>query len=159
MKKGMLLIFFICFTTLSFSQPVKKIGLKELLHLIDTSSVPLAVNFWATWCGPCVREIPWFEKTIHSLPGTPVKLILVSLDFPGEYPRGIADFARKSGYTSAIYWLSETDPDVYTKQIDKSWDGSIPVTWMINNRKKYRKFYRQQLPEARLQLELQQLVN
>lgn len=159
MKRILILLSFALISSASFSQSVKKINMKELLHYIDTSSVPLVVNFWATWCGPCIREIPWFEKNITALPGKPVRLILVSLDFPDEYPAGITDFAKKNGYISAIYWMSETDTEVYTKQVDKSWDGSIPVTWMINNKKKYRKFYKQQLPEPRLQLELQNLMN
>ncbi len=157
--KKLLTITALLLTLTSFTQTVRKVNMKELLHLVDTSKGPLVVNFWASWCGPCIREIPWFEKTIYAMPGKPVKLILVSLDFGDEYPQGIAAFAKKNGYQSDIYWLNETDTDVFPKKVDKSWDGSIPVTWMINNKKNYRKFYGQQLPEPRLLLELQQLTH
>src|SRR5471030_1494136 len=106
------------------AQPVKKIKMKELLHLIDTSKTPLVINFWATWCGPCIREIPWFEKNIREFAGKKVKLILVSLDFGDEYPKGIAEFAKKNGYQAEIYWLNETNAEEFCPQIDKTWQGT-----------------------------------
>ncbi len=159
MRKTAIAIFFSLLSATTFSQSVKKINIKELLHLVDTSKSPLVVNFWASWCGPCIREIPWFEKNIYSMPGMPVKLILVSLDFADEFPAGIKAFAKKNNYQSEIYWLNEPDPETAGKQVDKSWDGTIPVSWMINNKKNYRRFYRQQLPEPKLLQELQLLVN
>jgi thiol-disulfide isomerase/thioredoxin len=141
------------------SQSVKKIKMDELLHLMNTCYTPLVINFWASWCGPCVREIPWFEKNVQEMKGKKIKLILVSLDFADEFPKGIAGFARKNGYQSEIYWLNETNTDEFCPKIDKSWDGTIPVTMMVNNKKKYRKFFGQQIPEKRLQLELQQLID
>lgn len=159
MKKLFAALCFIGICGLLTAQPVKKIKMKELLHLIDTSKTPLVVNFWATWCGPCIREIPWFEKNIREFAGKKVKLILVSLDFGDEYPSGIAEFAKKNGYQAEIYWLNETIPEEFCPQIDKTWQGTIPVTLMVNNQKKYRHFFGQQLPEARLQLELHHLTD
>ena len=140
------------------AQSIKKLKIGELQKMIDTSTVPLVVNFWATWCAPCIHEIPWFEKTVAAFADKKVRLVLVSIDFPGEYPKGITDFAKKNQYHSQIIWLNETDAEVFCPKIDKSWDGSIPVTLMINNKKHYRQFYKQQLPEAKLQLELQKLT-
>jgi len=51
------------------SQSVKKIKMDELLHLMNTCYTPLVINFWASWCGPCVREIPWFEKNVQEMKG------------------------------------------------------------------------------------------
>lgn len=137
---------------------IRKVKIGELQKMIDTSSVPLVVNFWATWCGPCIREIPWFEKGVGALKDKKVKLLLVSIDFPAEFPKGITEFAKKQGYISQIVWLNETNTDYFCPKIDKSWDGTIPVTLMVNNSRKYWAFYKQQLPEALLQQELQKLV-
>lgn len=139
------------------AQPIKKMKMDQLLKMIDTSKTPLVVNFWATWCGPCIREIPWFEKAVKEYAGQKVKLILVSIDYPDDYA-GIAAFAKKQGYTSQIIWLNETDPDVFCPKVDKSWKNTIPVTLMVNNKRKYRQFYNQQLPEPKLAEELRKLV-
>ncbi len=158
MKKIFLLLSCVCLLFVSQAQPIKKIKMNELLKRIDTTTVPLVVNFWATWCGPCVRELPWFEKTVPDFDKKKVKLLLVSIDYPGEYPKAIAAFAKKYGFRSEILWLDESNPDEFCPKLDKHWEGTIPVTLMVNNARQYREFYNQQLPEARLKQELQKLV-
>lgn len=158
MKKFLFLLAIVCVQLSVSAQQIRKLKVGELLKLIDTTTVPLVVNFWATWCTPCIHEIPWFEKQVAIYAGRKVKLILVSIDFPDDYPKAIAAFAKKNGYTSQIIWLNETNADEFCPKIDKSWDGSIPVTLMVNNKKHYREFFKQQLPEPRLQLELQKLT-
>lgn len=140
------------------SQQIRKVKINELIKIIDTTSVPLVVNFWASWCAPCIKEIPWFEKSVASFSDKKVKLLLVSLDFADDYPKGIAAFAKKNNYASTIVWLDETNADQFCPKIDKQWDGAIPVTLMVNKKKGYRKFYAQQLPEQRLLLELKALT-
>ncbi len=158
MKKILLLIVLVSMYQLTPAQQIKKMKMNELLKMIDTSSTPLVVNFWASWCTPCIHEIPWFEKNVAAMADKKVKLILVSIDFPGEYPKNIAAFAKKNGYHSEIIWLNETDADEFCPKVDKSWQGAIPVTLMVNNQKKYKQFFNQQLPEPRLIQELQKLV-
>jgi thiol-disulfide isomerase/thioredoxin len=139
------------------AQTVKKLKIAELLKMIDTTTAPTVVNFFATWCGPCVREIPWFEKNIAASGGK-VRMLLVSIDFPDEYPTAITTFMKSHGFKSPVVWLNETNADVFCPPIDKSWDGAIPVTLMVNNKKKYRQFYGQQLPEEKFKLELAKLL-
>lgn len=139
------------------AQEIKKIKMTELVKMIDTSSTPLIVSFWASWCAPCIKEIPWFEKNVAAY-GKKVKLLLVSIDFADDYPKTIAAFAKKNGYRSEILWLDETNADTFCPQIDKAWDGAIPATLMVNNKTRFRQFFGQQLPEERFKLELAKLT-
>jgi thiol-disulfide isomerase/thioredoxin len=157
MKKLITILALLMASHFTNAQPVRKMKMDQLLKMIDTVKTPLVVNFWATWCGPCIREIPWFEKTMKEFADKKVKLILVSIDYPADYA-GISAFAKKQGFTSEIIWLNETDADVFCPKIDKAWQNTIPVTLMVNNKSKYRQFYNQQLPELKLLQELQKLV-
>lgn len=158
MKKLLFLLGFLMVQQLVSAQEIKKLKMDELIKMIDSSKTPLVINFWASWCGPCVREIPWFEKNVAAMADKKIKLVLVSIDFQDDYPKNIQAFAKKNGYHSEIIWLNETNAEEFCPKIDKSWDGSIPVTLMVNNKKNYRQFFAHQLPEERLALELKKLA-
>jgi len=158
MKKiaiGFLLLLFVGNT---HAQQIKKVKIRDVVNMIDTSTVPLVVNFWATWCAPCVHEIPWFESSVAELKNKNVKLILVSLDFKTDFPEKIKAFVKNKGYKATILWLDETDADLFCPLIDNKWSGNIPVTVMVNNKKGYRQFYGEQVPEMKLKEELKKLV-
>ncbi|KAI9449998.1 alkyl hydroperoxide reductase/ thiol specific antioxidant/ Mal allergen [Russula earlei] len=158
MKKVFCILMIVLATNTSFSQQIQKVKITDVLKMADTSSVPLVINFWATWCQPCVHELPWFQKTVNAYKDKHVKLLLVSLDFPDDYPKAIADFIKKNKYTADVVWLNETDANYFCAKVDRTWEGTIPVTLMVNNSKHYRQFFNQQLPEARLKQEIQKLV-
>jgi len=156
--KKLLFVLAIIYSSTAFAQ-VKKVKIEDVVNMIDTSSTPIIINFWASWCQPCVHEIPWFEKAVAELKDTKVKIVLVSLDFATDYKsKALEQFAKKQGYTSTVVWLEETNADKFCPKIDSSWDGSIPVTLMVNNKKKYRQFFEYQLREERFKLELAKLV-
>jgi thiol-disulfide isomerase/thioredoxin len=153
-----LLIAIVLLSNISFGQQIRKVKIEDVIHLMDTSTAPLVVNFWASWCIPCIHEIPWFEKNVAAMKEKGVKLVLVSLDFAEDYPSRIAAFAKAQKYQSTIVWLNETDANTFCPKIDKSWQGVIPVSVMVNNKKHYRKFYGEQIPEPQLKLALQELI-
>jgi thiol-disulfide isomerase/thioredoxin len=159
MKKLLFSLAFALISILSFSQEIKKVKIEDLVKMIDTSTSPLVINFWASWCSPCVHEIPWFEKITAEYKDKGVKLVLVSLDFANDYKnKTLQQFVKKNNYTSQVVWLDETNADKFCPPVDSTWGGSIPSTLMVNNKKKYHQFYEFQLREERFKMELDKLV-
>ena len=152
-------IFFIFILTELQAQKIEKIKIESLAGRISDSKDILIVTFWATWCKPCVEELPWFHEMARKYKHQQVTLLLVSLDFTKDYPDGIAAFAKKSGYDSEILFLDETDADHFCPQIDKSWSGVIPATLLVNNLNGYRKFWEGTLKPAELESSILQALN
>ncbi|TDX01555.1 TlpA disulfide reductase family protein [Dinghuibacter silviterrae] len=129
-------------------QTIPRWHIADLKTFLQTTKKPVIVNLWATFCVPCVQEIPYFESTVASY-GAKVDLLLLSLDIADFYPKKITAFAQAHGFHSPIAWLDETDADVIAPAIDSTWTGVIPCSVFYNPRTGYRKFYQQQLtPEA-----------
>ena len=100
MKKLLLIVVLIFGYLFTFSQEIKKISITELESYISNSNKPLIINFWATFCVPCVKEIPYFQSIIKDEYPGKVELLLVSLDLPSSYPSNISSFAKKKKFYS-----------------------------------------------------------
>ncbi|MFN8295441.1 MAG: TlpA disulfide reductase family protein [Chitinophagales bacterium] len=97
---------------------------KRVLQQNDTLYV---VNFWATWCKPCVEELPFFEKAKQTFSKNTVKFILVSQDAKTRSAY-VTDFLKKNNYTSESFILSAGNPNIWIDKIDTAWSGLIPMT-------------------------------
>ncbi len=129
------------------AQELRKISIAELEKEIFTTKQPVLYNFWATWCAPCIEEMPYFEKVARQ---HKIRLVFVSLDAPKAWPSTLSDFVKKQGLTTPVYWLNESDADYFCPKIDSSWSGSIPATLYIDPAGKSRKFSEGQLSEKEL---------
>lgn len=103
------------------------------------------VNFWATFCKPCIEEIPEFIRVSEKYKSKKVKLILVSLDLKSYVKKKLPDFIKKNKYKTNHAWLNETNADYFCPLIDKKWSGAIPSTIIVNNKTGFRKFVENQL--------------
>lgn len=104
---------------------------KEILN--DKSTI-YVVNFWATWCAPCVKELPHFEKLNSE--NKNIKVVLVSLDFKDQFESKLLPFLKKKNIKSQVVLLTDKDYNTWLPMVDKEWSGSIPATLIIKNEKK-----------------------
>ena len=139
-------------------QDIPKWKISDLEAYIKNSNKPTVVNFWATFCKPCIKEIPHFQKLVSQYEKDSVQLLLVSLDMPEMYPEKIKTFANKLKITAPIVFLDETNADIFCPVIDEKWSGAIPATLFINNKIGYRKFFEKEMPEQEFKTELKGLV-
>lgn len=110
------------------------------------------INFWATWCAPCVKELPHFEKLNESYKNKNVEVILVSLDFPHLYEKKLKPFIKEKQLKSKVIALDDADMNSWIPKVDKSWSGSIPATIVYKNNK--RKFFEQSFDYEELEKEI-----
>jgi thiol-disulfide isomerase/thioredoxin len=159
MKISMLVIALFFSVCIVQAQNIRKVKIKEVLHYIDTTQKPVVINFWATWCAPCVHELAYFEKEIQKAAGDKVQILLVSVDSADDYPKTIEKFIQEHGYTSTVWWLNETNAADFCPKIDKTWNGNIPATLMYNPSTHYRKFYNRQLTAPQIPEAVEQLLS
>jgi thiol-disulfide isomerase/thioredoxin len=110
---------------------------EQFKPLISTQSDTVFIlNFWATWCAPCVAELPYFEKLNAELKDKKVKIILVSLDFKKQIATQLVPFLKKNKPQSEVLVLSEKDPNSWIPKVSEEWSGTIPATLIFDKNKR-----------------------
>ena len=121
-------------------------------YLTKSDGKTYVVNFWATWCAPCIKELPYFEDLKKNYQNKDVEVILVSLDFPHQYESKLKPFIKEHDLQSKIVVLDDVDMNTWIPKVNENWDGAIPVTIIYNKDK--RKFYDQTFTYETLENEL-----
>ncbi|MCS7153843.1 MAG: TlpA family protein disulfide reductase [Bacteroidia bacterium] len=87
------------------------------------------LNFWSTWCRPCIAELPHLQAAYERLAKQiPVSFWLISLDFPPDGAKKAARLLHQKGISLPAFWLSEKDPNTWIPRLHSDWDGAIPYT-------------------------------
>ncbi len=107
------------------------VGFKKFLNKKDDKIH--VINFWATWCAPCVKEMPYFEKLNSEYSNRNVEVLLVSLDFPHLYDSKLKPFITEHKIKSKVIALNDADMNTWIPLINKDWSGSIPATIIYKN--------------------------
>jgi len=99
----------------------------------DTTYV---INFWATWCGPCIKELPYFEELNALYEGQAFKQILISLDDPKKLDSKVIPFLAKNNIRSEVVLLADGKANSWIDKVDPEWSGAIPITLILKGDKK-----------------------
>ncbi len=155
MRKMGLILSLLFITQMGWSQSLNVVKFDQLRAIIEQPEHKVTViNFWATWCGPCVKELPYFEE-ISKKEGAAV--YLVSLDFPEEVEK-VNRFIQKRNLTAPVMILNETDYDSFIREIDSEWSGAIPATLMISDSGK-KSFFEQAFTKEQLKEEINRYID
>lgn len=106
----------------------------------DTDTL-YVLNFWATWCKPCVAEMPHFERLQSERAQDKVQVIFVSLDFRNQYDAMLLPFLKRKKLQSPVMLLDEPKYNDWIDKLDPSWSGAIPATLFVQHSRGIRKFH------------------
>ncbi len=127
--KTAVLFFALSLSVSCYSQAIVK--LPELQEMMNEGQKVKVINFWATWCAPCIKEMPFLERLNRE--NKNVKVLLVSLDFDLDHDQSkITSFVMRKKLNSEVVILDEPDPNLWIPKIDKGWSGALPATLIMS---------------------------
>ncbi len=153
------LFFMLAFTvSTANSSEIKVYSFDEFSHWLEKETDSLyIVNFWATWCAPCVKEIPDFEKIYETYRDQKVKVLFVSLDFPNQLESRVIPFIDRMGMKAQVVLLDDVRANRWIPLVDESWSGAIPATLIYN--REFREFYAREFNFEELEEIIKPLLN
>ena len=121
--------------TIDNNNDIPVYNFEQLEPLLYTKSdKTIIVNFWAMWCAPCVKELPYLQAQVNNNPE--VELLLVSMDFPKDIETKLKPFLKKNNISAKVVLLDDPDANTWIDKIDPNWSGALPFTIIFNNKKR-----------------------
>jgi len=97
-------------------------------YLHQSDDTVYLVNFWATWCVPCRKEMPAIQAVEEKYSDQKFKVLLVSLDFPKQLDNVLIPYLKNNKIKSEVILLDDPDQNRWIDLVDKNWSGEIPFT-------------------------------
>jgi thiol-disulfide isomerase/thioredoxin len=108
--------------------PVSAAG-ADSLRRSSTARVVL-LNVWATWCKPCLEEMPGLVRLRSEYSRDDLDLILLSADDLSDVDTAVAPFLGKAGVDFPTYVFGGGDQDAFIRTFDTTWSGALPATFL-----------------------------
>ncbi len=113
---------------------IEVVDFDDLYSKIDLSTdKTYVINFWATWCAPCVKELPYFEEVNKKFKDKNTEVVLVSLDFPSQIGSKLMPYLKKNNIKSKVILLDDSKMNTWVPKVSEQWDGGIPATLIVNS--------------------------
>jgi thiol-disulfide isomerase/thioredoxin len=144
MNRLIILVFLFLNNTYLFSQEAKVISFKTLESMMyQANDTTYIVNFFASWCAPCVKELPEFVAFAEQHKTKKMSLLFVSLDMRKDVKKKLGPLSIKLNLGQNLYLLDAPNANYWINQIDKEWSGAIPATLFINTKLNIKKLFNQ----------------
>jgi thiol-disulfide isomerase/thioredoxin len=144
--KSLLTSLFLFLSVVVISQNISVIKITDLEKRINNDSdTTYIVNFWATWCAPCVKELPDFDSITKVYGNEKVKVLMISMDFKEDLDSKVLPFYKRKQIRSEVYLLDEINGNYFIPKVSEKWTGAIPATLILNNKNQYREFFEKKL--------------
>jgi thiol-disulfide isomerase/thioredoxin len=124
---------------------------KRVKKNTDTTYV---VNFWASWCVPCIKELPDFDTINAFYAKNKIKVILVSMDFKEDLEKKVKPFVKNKNVQSEVVLLDEINGNYFIPKVSDGWSGALPATWIVNKKKSVDRFFEKKITAEFLKNEL-----
>ena len=158
--KSILLILLMFSVTNLHAQQVEKINNEQLIAMLESKKDKLhVVNFWATWCSPCVKELPQFISVAEELENENIEFIFVNLDFPSQYESRLLPFMERFAFRGKVVTLAEVEYNDWIPLVNKDWQGEIPSTLFFNHAKDIQHFHSDIMNEEELHSTIKKLLS
>jgi len=122
-------------------------------YLHRSNDTVYLVNFWATWCAPCIKELPAIKAVEEKYVNENFKVLLVSLDMPNELTSRLTPFIQSKNITSDVFLLNDPNQNRWIDKVDPNWSGEIPFTLI------YGKHFRESFARTFTFEELDSIIN
>jgi len=154
MIKALLTILIVpLFFLVSHAQKVEVIRVPDLERMIHNKEDNIVlINFWATWCKPCVTEMPHFEALSEHPDYSDVIVKLISIDFVENLESKVERFIRKRNIRSEVFLIDNVDYNFWIDKVDETWTGTIPATLIVHGKSGKRKFYEKEFKGEELEM-------
>jgi thiol-disulfide isomerase/thioredoxin len=104
--------------------------------IMQNDDVLYVVNFWATWCVPCVEELPHFIALNEKYKTERFNMTFVTLDGAKDFEKRVLPFAEKHKMNGDLLLLNDVkNMNKWIKEVNPSWSGAIPATVFYKNGK------------------------
>ena len=130
-------ILFVCFSDLNAQEVEVYDDFDDFQkEVLSENNKVYIINYWATWCAPCVKELPYFEKITAENTKKEIEVILVSLDFKNHLDTRLKPFLKENNIKSRVIHLVDTNTTEWIDKVNQSWAGTIPITEFRVNKNK-----------------------
>ena len=130
------IILFISLSMISF-RPGNRIRIYNFqdfeTYLNKDNDTTYFIHFWATWCIPCLKELPEIERFAEDYNNHKISVILVSLDFPSHVDKKLIPFIEDNRIKSKVILLDDPNQNYWINKVNPDWSGAIPATLVYNN--------------------------
>lgn len=133
---SIIILSFVLIVGLEAQSPVDPIDQKGLEKMLSQKNDTIyVINFWATWCSPCVKELPYFDALHRDSTTSKLVVNLISLDFPNQVEARVVPFLKDNGISAPVFNMTEMDYNAWIPIVDSLWSGSIPATLIFRGDK------------------------